>query len=94
MNSLFNFKIIFDDHDTKNFNLNWWRSQLSIVSQEAVLFNMSFRDNIRLGNINATDQEIEEAAKAGFYPKNFFLKGILIFKNLFYIKLIYTMIYY
>ena len=26
---------------------------------------MSFRDNIRLGNINATDQEVEEAAKAG-----------------------------
>jgi ABC-type multidrug transport system fused ATPase/permease subunit len=28
---------------------------------------MSFRDNIRLGNVNATDAEVEEAAKAGIY---------------------------
>ncbi len=60
-------KILFDDRDIKEFNLSWWRSQLSIVSQEAVLFNMSFRDNIRLGDVNATDAEVEEAAKAGIF---------------------------
>ena len=60
-----NIKILFDDHDTKGFNLSWWRSQLSIVSQEAVLFNMSYRENIRLGDVDATDLEVEEAAKAG-----------------------------
>ena len=38
---------------------------MSIVSQDPVLFNMSFRDNIRLGNKQATDAEVEEAAKAG-----------------------------
>ena len=49
--------------------MSWWRSQLSIVSQDPVLFNMSFRDNIRLGNKQATDAEVEEAAKAGIRKK-------------------------
>ena len=47
---------------------------MSIVSQEAVLFNMSFRDNIRLGDVNATDAEVEEAAKAGISFKIFLIR--------------------
>lgn len=33
------------------------------VNQEAILFNASFKDNIRFGKTNATDEEIEHAAK-------------------------------
>lgn len=39
------------------------RSLLSFVPQDAILFDMSVKDNIRMGNINATDEEIIKAAK-------------------------------
>lgn len=39
-------------------------SEVSYVAQDNFLFDMSIRENIRLGNKNATDAEVEEAAKA------------------------------
>ena len=36
---------------------------MALVSQENVLFAMSLRENIRLGNLDASDQEVEAVAK-------------------------------
>jgi subfamily B ATP-binding cassette protein MsbA len=41
------------------------RSQIGIVPQETLLFGGTVRDNIAYGRLNATEQEIIEAAKAG-----------------------------
>lgn len=41
-----------------------YRKQVGCVFQDPLLFNMSIRDNILMGNLNATDAEIEKAAKA------------------------------
>lgn len=40
------------------------RSQIGLVSQDVILFNCSVRENIRMGNLKATDKGIEPAAKA------------------------------
>ena len=36
---------------------------MAVVFQENMLFNMSIRENIRLGKEGATDQEVEQAAR-------------------------------
>lgn len=40
-----------------------WRQRIAYVPQEPFLFNGSIRENIRMGRLNASDEEIEEAAK-------------------------------
>ena len=52
-----------DGRNIKDLDLNWFRSQMALVSQEPVLFATTIRENIRLGRLDATDAEIEEAAK-------------------------------
>jgi ABC-type multidrug transport system fused ATPase/permease subunit len=52
-----------DGINIKDLDLNWLRSQMALVSQEPVLFATTIRENIRLGRLDATDAEIEEAAK-------------------------------
>ncbi len=39
------------------------REQIGLVSQEVILFNTSIRENIRMGYLEATDEEVEIAAK-------------------------------
>ena len=58
--------ILLDNRDIKNFRDSWLRQQISLVSQEPVLFDMSIADNIRYGALfkEVTDEEIQEAAKA------------------------------
>ena len=43
--------------------MKWLRSQIGIVSQEPVLFNVSVKENIGYGKEGATKEEIERAAK-------------------------------
>ncbi len=50
--------------DIKDIPLNRLRSAIGIVPQDPVIFSISARENIRLGNIDATDEQIEAAAKA------------------------------
>lgn len=52
--------------DLRSFCKNDLRSHLSIVSQDTVLFNDTIRNNIRLGRLDATDVEVEEAAQHAF----------------------------
>lgn len=53
-----------DGIDVKEFNLTWLRQQLGLVSQEPILFTGSIASNIRLGKPDATDEEVQKAAKA------------------------------
>lgn len=52
-----------DGNNTSDLETYSLRSHIAIVPQEPVLFNDSIRMNIKYGNLNATDSEIEEAAK-------------------------------
>ena len=52
----------------KDLSLQEYNSRVAYVSQDNFLFDMSVRENIRLGRQNATDAEVEEIArKAGCY---------------------------
>ena len=44
--------------------LSWLRSQVGLVSQEPVLFATTIGLNIAFGRVGASQQEVEEAAKA------------------------------
>ena len=52
-----------DGNNIQNLDFKWFREQITLVSQEPILFTMSIKENILLGHLNATDEEIVEAAK-------------------------------
>ncbi|MFO0683505.1 MAG: ABC transporter transmembrane domain-containing protein [Sandaracinus sp.] len=52
-----------DGHDLRALDPDWLREQVGVVSQEPILFSTSIADNIRYGRRDATDAEVEEAAK-------------------------------
>jgi ATP-binding cassette subfamily B protein len=54
----------FDGKDLRRVNQASLRSHLGVVFQESFLFDLSVRENIRLGRSGASDREVEEAAKA------------------------------
>ena len=56
--------VIFDGVDLHEAALDSVRGQMGTVFQDNVLFNISIRENIRLGRLDATDAEVEDAAKA------------------------------
>lgn len=56
--------ITVDGHDLKDINLKSLRRQLGIVSQETILFSGTIRDNLLYGKLDATQEEIEQAAIA------------------------------
>lgn len=45
------------------YDLFEWRKRISVVSQDAYLFNTSILENIRYGRFDATDEEVKEAAR-------------------------------
>ena len=51
------------EHNLKALNVAWLRAQIGLVSQEPVLFGGTVRENIAHGKADATDAEIEAAAK-------------------------------
>ncbi|MCX8481177.1 MAG: ATP-binding cassette domain-containing protein, partial [Sediminibacterium sp.] len=55
--------ILVDDIDIKNYSIHSLRSQISIVTQEAILFNDTIFANIALGKPDANYEEVIEAAK-------------------------------
>jgi ABC-type multidrug transport system fused ATPase/permease subunit len=56
--------ILLDGADIRMFRQYDLRALMGIVSQEAILFNDSIRNNIAFGNETATDADIEAAARA------------------------------
>ncbi len=53
-----------DGHDTKDLKLDCLRDQMSLVMQTPLLFSGSIAENIRYGKLDATMDDIVEAAKA------------------------------
>ncbi|TDC65510.1 ABC transporter ATP-binding protein [Micromonospora sp. KC207] len=51
-------------HDVRDFLQEDLRRLMTLVPQNTFLFNTSLRDNIRLGRADATDEEVEAAARA------------------------------
>uniref|UniRef100_A0A1I8ESW6 ABC-type xenobiotic transporter n=1 Tax=Wuchereria bancrofti TaxID=6293 RepID=A0A1I8ESW6_WUCBA len=52
-----------DDYDIKSYNIRYLRSHIALVDQEPTLFNVSIRDNIAYGLDDASQEQIEAAAK-------------------------------
>jgi ATP-binding cassette subfamily B protein len=52
-----------DGHDVREVTLDSLRSQIGIVLQDTFLFSDTVMNNIRYGNLNATDEQVIEAAK-------------------------------
>ena len=59
-------RICIDGVDIRDFSVADLRSQISIVTQEPILFNETVRDNIAYGNPAAGEDQIVGAAKAAF----------------------------
>ena len=57
-------RITIDGHDLRTINLESLRRQIGVVLQESVLFHATIRENLRYGRPDATDEEIEQAARA------------------------------
>ena len=55
--------VLIDGINVKDLAVNDLRQLIGNVNQEAILFNASFKDNIRFGKTDATDEEIANAAK-------------------------------
>ena len=55
--------IEFDGVNIKDFDLYSLRNQISFVFQDNFMFSGTIRENIMLGNLNASEQEVEEAVK-------------------------------
>jgi ABC-type multidrug transport system fused ATPase/permease subunit len=56
-------RVTVDGHDLKDVTLYSLRSQMAIVLQETFLFGTTVRANIAYGKLEATDEEIESAAR-------------------------------
>ncbi|MCI6716292.1 MAG: ATP-binding cassette domain-containing protein, partial [Mollicutes bacterium] len=59
-------EIKIDGTDIRDFSLESLRDNISIVFQDNFLFSGTIRDNIMLGNLNATDAELKEAIKDSY----------------------------
>ena len=57
-------RVLIDGHDVRDVRLASLRSQIAVVLQDPFLFAGTLADNIRYGRLDATDAEIEEAARA------------------------------
>jgi len=56
--------VLIDGYDVRDVTQRSLRSQIGVVLQEPFLFTGTIRDNIRYGRLDATDEEVEEAARA------------------------------
>lgn len=58
--------IYVDGHNIKDFNRSELRKMFGMVLQDTWLFNGTIEDNIKYGKLNATHEEVVEAAKAAY----------------------------
>ena len=56
-------RILIGGHDIKTVDTECLFKKISVVFQDVVLFNTSIMENIRIGNTNATDDEVREVAR-------------------------------
>lgn len=60
----FALQVLVDGCDVRDMDVHWLRSQVGLVSQEPVLFSCTVKENICYGNPDATQQQVEDAARA------------------------------
>ena len=58
-----NGEILVDNHNIKDVTMKSLRSLTGLVTQDSIMFNGTIKDNIRLGDLQATDEEIIAALK-------------------------------
>jgi ABC-type multidrug transport system fused ATPase/permease subunit len=56
--------ILLDGHDSSRYRLRTLREQVAFVLQDVIVLAGSVRDNLRYGQLDASDEAIEEAARA------------------------------
>jgi ATP-binding cassette subfamily B protein len=56
-------QILIDGQNLRNVTLDSLRRSIGVVFQESLLFNRTIRDNLRVGNPQATDAEVEQACR-------------------------------
>ena len=66
--------ITIDGIEVRDIKRDSLLAKMAVVFQDNILFNISIRENIRLGNLGATDEEVEAAARAAEIHK--FLKSL------------------
>lgn len=59
-------KILLDRIDIEEYNTQFLRDNIGLVLQKNHIFNGTIEENIRYGNVNATFEEIEDAAKRAY----------------------------
>ncbi len=59
-------RVLVDGRDVRDVTLDSLRSQIGIVLQDTFLFNDTVSNNIRYGRLDATDEEIEDAARRAY----------------------------
>jgi ATP-binding cassette subfamily B protein/subfamily B ATP-binding cassette protein MsbA len=57
-------RVLIDGEDVRNYRLRSLREKIAIVLQDPVLFSGTIADNLRYGRLDATADEIEDAARA------------------------------
>jgi ATP-binding cassette subfamily B protein len=57
-------RVLIDGHDLRDVTARSLRAQMGIVPQEAFLFSGTIRENLAFGRADATQEEIEDAARA------------------------------
>jgi ABC-type multidrug transport system fused ATPase/permease subunit len=57
-------RILVDTIDLRDIQLQSFREQVGVVAQESILFNTTVMENIRYGRLDASDEDVYEAAKA------------------------------
>ena len=57
-------EILIDGYNIQDFTRHDLRAQFGMVLQDTWLYNENIRENIRYGNLNATDEDVYKAAKA------------------------------
>lgn len=53
-----------DGVDIRQLDIQWYRRHTALVSQEPVIYSGSIRDNIVIGKLDASENEVVEAARA------------------------------
>ncbi len=61
--------ILVDGYNIRDFRRSELRELFGMVLQDTWLYNGTIRENIRYGNLDATDEEVEAAAKAAYVDK-------------------------
>ncbi len=57
-------EILIDGEDIRNFTLKFLRDQIAVVFQDNFLFSGTIRDNIMMGNPDATEEELRQACSS------------------------------